>query len=221
MCGRFVTIIPPNELAKIFAHIEANCSIEPRYNVAPSQQVAVVRSTGDNNILSLMKWGLVPSWSKDTKIASHTINARSETVAEKPAFRHAIKYQRCIIPTSGFYEWMHAEQYKQPYFIQLSNHAPMCFAGIWESWKAPDNALLETFSILTTTSNSLIEPMHERMPVILRPDDFSFWLNRTMHDPQELQHLYQPFPADLMSAYKVPDLVNNPKFDSPACIVKI
>ena len=220
MCGRFVTIIPPEELAKTFAFVEKP-QLEPRYNVAPSQQVAVVRSFGEHNVLTQMKWGLVPSWSKDQSIGSHMINARSETVAEKPSFRHAIKFNRCIIPTSGFYEWLPVEHHKQPYFIQMRDHSPMCFAGIWEHWTAPDKSVLETFSILTTSANSLVAPIHDRMPVILQPEDFNLWLSRNAHSPHELQRLYQPFPSDKMTAFKVPDLVNNPRFDSPACIVKV
>jgi len=195
--------------------------LEPRYNVAPTQQVAVVRSAGEHKTLVLMSWGLVPSWSEDTKIASHTINARSETVAEKPAFRHAIKYNRCIVPVSGFYEWKPVEHHKEPYYIEMANHAPMCLAGIWEKWNAPDHSVLETFSILTTTSNSLLAPIHDRMPVILHPGDFNLWLSKNMHDPQELERLYNPFPSEQMTVYQVPDLVNNPRFDSPACIARV
>ena len=221
MCGRFVTNIPANELKKIFNLIETP-SLEPRYNVAPTQQVAVVRNQGDHNKLDFLRWGLVPSWSKDLSIGSHMINARSETVAEKPAFRHAIKYRRCIIPTQGFYEWEHTgDHQKQPYFIQMTNHTPMCMAGLWEAWKAPDGSGLESFAILTTSANKLIAPIHDRMPVILHPDIFTLWLSHNMHDPEQLQPIYQPFPADLMTAFKVPDLVNNTRFDSPACISRV
>ena len=220
MCGRFVTNIPADEIAEIF-HLGEAPQLEPRYNVSPSQLVPVVRSAGEHNILSPMKWGLVPSWSKDPSMGSHMINARSETVAEKPAFRHAIKYNRCIIPISGFYEWQAVEHHKQPYFTHLKGHAPMCLAGIWEHWTAPDGSVLETFSILTTSANKLIEPIHERMPVILKPADFNLWLSRNMHDPHELVDIYKPYPVDEMIAYKVSDLVNNPKFDSPSCIARV
>ena len=220
MCGRFVTIIPPEELAKVFALAETP-QLEARYNVAPSQQVPVVRSAGDRNVLTSMKWGLVPSWSKDPSMGNRMINARSETVAEKPSFRHAIKFNRCIIPTSGFYEWMPVEHHKQPYFIQMKDCSPVCFAGIWEHWTAPDKSVVESFSILTTSANSLVASIHDRMPVILQPEDYNFWLSRNVHDTHELQRLYQPFPSDKMTAYKVPDLINNHKFDSPTCIVKV
>jgi len=223
MCGRFVTIIPPEILAEIFRFIEAP-RLEPRYNVAPTQKVGVVRCFGDDtghNRFDLLRWGLVPSWSKDLSFGSHLINARSETVAEKPTFRHAIKHRRCIVPTSGFYEWSHDGSKKQPYYIQLADRSPMCLAGLWESWKAPDGSELETFSILTTTANELITPIHDRMPVILASDTFDLWLSHTMHDPEQLKPLYQPFPAAEMTAYKVPDLVNNTRFDSPACIAQV
>jgi putative SOS response-associated peptidase YedK len=220
MCGRFVANIPADVLKGIFALIETP-QIEPRYNVAPTQQVAVVRNQGDRNRLDLLKWGLVPTWSKDLSFGSHLINARSETVAEKPTFRHAIKYRRCIIPISGFYEWLRSGGKKQPYYIQLADQSPMCLAGVWESWKAPDGSELETFAILTTSANKLVESIHDRMPVILYPDTFNLWLSHNMHDPEQLQPLYQPFPAEEMHAFKVPDLVNNPRFDSPACIAQV
>lgn len=220
MCGRFVADIPADELKKIFNLIETP-KLEPRFNVAPTQLSAVVRNQGDHNRLDLLKWGLVPAWSKDLSFGSRMINARSETVAEKPSFRHAIKYRRCIIPTSGFYEWEHTGNKKQPYYIQLAERSPMCIAGIWETWKAPDGSELETFAILTTAANKLVAPIHDRMPVILHPDTFTLWLNHNMHDPEQLQPLYQPYPPSEMTAHKVPDLVNNPRFDSSACIAKV
>ena len=220
MCGRFVANIPADVLKGIFALIETP-QLAPRYNVAPTQQVAVVRNLGEISRLDLLKWGLVPSWSKDPSFGSHLINARSETVDEKPTFRHAIKYRRCIVPTSGFYEWDHRGGKKQPYYIQLADYSPMCLAGVWESWKAPDGSELETFAILTTSANKLVESIHDRMPVILSPDTFNLWLNHNMHDPQQLQPLYQPFPAEKMHAFKVADLVNNSRFDSPDCIVQV
>lgn len=196
MCGRFVTIIPYDELKKIFDLVENAAYTEPRYNVAPTQHVPVVRGTDHGNVLCDMKWGLIPSWSKDSAIASHTINARCETVAEKPSFRHAIKYSRCIVPISGFYEWSHTGGKKIPNYIYMSDHSTMSLAGIWEHWKSAEGQEIETFSILTTASNSLIRPLHDRMPVILQPADYGLWLSKNMHDPHELTHLYQPCPAD-------------------------
>ena len=221
MCGRFAANIPPSVLSAIFGLKEVP-QIDDRYNVSPTQMVAVVRSDGDHNRLDLLKWGFVPSWSKDLSFGSHMINARCETVVEKQAFRHAIKYRRCIIPVSGFYEWEHTcDHRKQPYFIQMADHSPMCLAGLWETWKAPDNNVIETFAILTTAANKVVAPLHDRMPVIIQPDDFHLWLSKNMHDPEQLQQLYKPFPAEEMTAYKVPDLVNNLRFDSPACIAQV
>jgi putative SOS response-associated peptidase YedK len=221
MCGRFVTVIPYEELKQIFDLIESNIRVEPRYNIAPSQQVAVVRSAGEHNILGSMRWGLIPPWSKDAAIASHTINARCETVAEKPSFRHAIKYNRCIIPISGFYEWTHSGGKKTPHYIYLSDNSPMGLAGIWEHWKSPGGEELETFSILTTSANSHIQPLHDRMPVILQPSDYDLWLSKNVHNPHDLVHLYQPFPAGTMSLHEVSNQVNNPRFDSPTCIRRV
>lgn len=221
MCGRFVANIPAGVLKEIF-NLQEVPPLEPRYNVTPSQQAAVVRNHGDHNRLDYLKWGLVPTWSKDPGIGSHMINARCETVYEKPAFRHSIKYRRCIIPTSGFYEWqICGDHRKQPWFIRMADDSPMCLAGLWESWKAPDGSELETFAVMTTAANKLVAPIHERMPVILHPDSFTFWLSHNMHDQDQLQPLYQPFPAAGMTACKVSDLVNNPRIDSPACIAQV
>jgi putative SOS response-associated peptidase YedK len=220
MCGRFVLTFSPEQIKALFGLLELP-QFEPRYNIAPNQLVPVVRSGGDHNRSDLMKWGLIPSWAKDPKIGSQMINARSETVAEEPAFRHAIKYNRCIVPASGFYDWQHLGDRKQPYYFHMADHSPMLFAGLWETWQAPDGNLLETFAILTTTANKVVEPIHDRMPVILRPDDFTLWLSRNMHDPEQLRELYHPLPADRLKSYKVPDLVDNPRFDSPACIAQV
>ena len=218
MCGRFTLHITPEVIAKAFDLLELP-DIEQRYNIAPSQLVATVRHVGDHNKLDFLKWGLHPNWSQDT---THTpINAKSETAHEKPLFIHAIKYNRCIIPASGFYEWVPKDNHKQPYYIRLSNSGIMGFAGLWERWNAEDGTELETCCILTTASNELIKPINERMPVILQPEDYGFWLNSHMHDPLELQRLYQPYTSDVMVAHLVPDLVNNPRFDSHACIVQM
>jgi len=221
MCGRFVTAIPYEELKQIFDLIESSTRNESRYNVAPTQQVAVVRSSGEHNELTTMKWGLIPSWAKETSSASHMINARCETVAEKPAFRHAIKHNRCIVPISGFYEWSHSDGKKTPHYIYLTDRSPMSLAGIWEHWKSRDGQEIETFSILTTVANSLISPLHNRMPVILQQTDYDLWLRKGMHDPHELTSLYQPYPAEKMDLYEVSNLVNNSRFDSPSCIARV
>lgn len=216
MCGRFTLQISSEILAKTF-DLQEVPDIEPRYNIALSQNIATVRHMGEHNKLDFIKWGLLPHWARDQ---THSpINARSENVHEKPMFQHAIKYNRCIIPASGFYEWMLKDNHKQPYYIRLSNSGIMGFAGIWERWNAEDGTEVETCCILTTPANELMKPIHERMPVIIQPDDYTLWLSRNMHEPLELQRMYKPYPPELMVAHPVPDLVNNPRFDSHACIV--
>jgi putative SOS response-associated peptidase YedK len=219
MCGRFTLQVAPEVLAKTF-DLQEIPDIQPRYNIAPSQLITAIRHLGEHNKLDFIKWGLQPHWASDT---THSpINARSETVHEKPMFQHAIKYNRCIIPASGFYEWLPTEgNHKQPYYIRLLNSGIMGFAGIWERWNAEDGTEVETCCILTTSANELMKPIHDRMPVILQSEMYNLWLSRNMHDPLELQRMYKPYPPEQMVAHIVPGLVNNPKFDSPACIVQM
>lgn len=221
MCGRIAVNIPADELRKIFKLIEAP-KVNPHYNISPTQSVGVVRSdnNGDNHFDYLI-WGLVPGWSKDFSIGSHMINARSETVAEKPSFRQAIKHRRCIVPASGFYEWDRNGTKKQPYYIHMADRSIMGLAGLWDSWKSPEGSYLETFSILTTSANSLLEEIHDRMPVILSPDTFELWLNKNMHDPTQLEMLYAPSPANELCMYKVSDQVNISRYESPSCIEQL
>ncbi|MDD2540344.1 MAG: SOS response-associated peptidase [Desulfuromonadaceae bacterium] len=221
MCGRFTSLLSPELLAVIFEIFPPPKS-DLRYNIAPTQTTGVVRSDGERNQLVTMKWGLVPSWAKDPKIGTSLINARSETVAEKPSFRHAIKKNRCIIPATGFFEWLHCGNKKQPFYIHMSDGGLMAFAGIWEHWHSPDNEnIIGTFSILTTTSNDLIAPLHERMPVILRKEDYDLWLNKNMQDPTELQYLYRPIPSDQLDMYPVSERMNSPRFTGPECIGRV
>ncbi|HIJ86483.1 MAG TPA: SOS response-associated peptidase [Desulfuromonadales bacterium] len=218
MCGRFTLNIYPEALAKIY-DLQEIPLIEPRYNIGPSQPVACIRQRGDHNQLDLLSWGLLPGWYEN--ITHAPINARSETVHEKPTFAHSIKYNRCIVPASGFYEWLPQGDRKQPYYIRLLNSSVMGFAGLWETRIAEDGTELNTCCIVTTDANEIVKPIHNRMPVILNPEDYNFWLNRNMHDPHQLKKLYQPYPADLMYAHPVPDLVNIIRFDSASCIVQM
>jgi putative SOS response-associated peptidase YedK len=218
MCGRFTLQIPPELLAEIFGLIEIP-TFPARYNIAPSQLVAVIRQNGDGqNWLDMLHWGLIPSWAKDKSIGNHMINARCETVAEKPAFRHAIKYQRCLVPSSGFYEWKKEEKAKKPLYVHLKDESPMVFAGLWEHWKSPEGEIIESCTILTTSSNKLIEPLHDRMPVILHPQEYDIWLDREILDPEKLKPLYKPYPPKRMEMYPVSPQVNSPKVDSPDLI---
>jgi putative SOS response-associated peptidase YedK len=218
MCGRFVTIIPIEELRAIFDLVESQTRTNPRYNVAPTQDVGVVRQGDDKlNHFDQLRWGLIPSWSKDASIAQHTINARSETVAEKPSFRHAIKKNRCIVPVSGFYEWSRLGGEKKPFYIHMADKSAMAMAGIWEYWKGPEGPI-ESFSILTTSANKVVGQLHDRMPVILRPEDYGMWLDASLQNPHDLEHLYVPFPDEEISLYEVSKVVNNARHDSPDCI---
>ena len=208
MCGRIVMELTPELLATVFG-IPKVPLLVPSYNIAPTQLVLVVRQVSDHRTLDSMKWGLVPSWAKDPAIGSRMINARSETVAEKPSFRSAIKHRRCLIPSSGFYEWLREGTSKTPYYLHLKDGSPMVYAGLWESWKSPEGEVVESCSILTTEANSLIAAIHDRMPVILHPSEYPFWLNRDMVDPQKLIRLYQPYPADLIEMHQVSQMVNS------------
>ncbi len=221
MCGRFTLQIPPELLAEIFGLLEIPV-FPARYNIAPTQQVAVVRSTGnDHNRLDFLRWGLIPSWAKDPSIGSRMINARSETVHEKPAFRHGIKFSRCIVVASGFYEWKEEDKRKVPLYVRLKDGSPMCFAGLWDHWKSPEGENIESCTILTTSSNRLISTLHDRMPVILHREEYPLWLDREVTDPEKLKQLYQPYPADPMEMYPVSPLVNSPHNESPELIKPI
>lgn len=219
MCGRFTLQIPIEELKEIFALVEApTAPFKPRYNIAPTQQIPIIRQYADcTNHLDSLRWGLIPSWAKEPQPAP-LINARSETISVKPTFKHGIRYQRCLIPTSGFYEWKREGDHKTPMFIHFKDNSPMIFAGIWESWKAPEGQTIASCSILTTASNELIAQLHDRQPVIIHLSEFSNWLDRDMRDPEKLKHLYKPFPPETMEIYQVSTQVNNAKNEGPDLI---
>jgi putative SOS response-associated peptidase YedK len=216
MCGRFALYFPVELLAEIFGLSDLP-DLVPRYNIAPTQAAAVVRSTGTARSLDLLRWGLVPPWAKDSSAGSRMINARSESLLEKPAFRNAARFRRCIVPASGFYEWK-TEGSRIPYYIRLSDGGPMGFAGIWEARKTPEGSFLETFAILTTAANASMTTIHDRMPVILHPDAYCRWLDQDVRDPRQLQSLYLPYPADLLALHPVSTQVNSPRNDDPDCI---
>lgn len=213
MCGRFAFDLSSEVLLETFGLAELP-AVVPRYNVAPTQQVPVIRNSADGcNRLDFMHWGLIPSWARDRTVGYKMINARSETVTEKPAFRQAVKYRRCLVPASGFYEWKQEGKLKSPYYFHIKAGAPMVFAGLWESWKAPEGESVESCTILTTSANPLVEEVHERMPVILHPGEYRIWLDRDITDASGLLQLFQPYPADLMVMRRVSPLVNSPKND--------
>lgn len=216
MCGRFSLTFSAEELSEVFQLDEIPPSFPPRYNVAPSQPIAAVLKTIDrpSRHFSLLRWGLIPSWSKDPAIGNRLINARAETVGEKPSFRTAFKRRRCLIPASGFYEWQKKEQGKQAYYFHLKENQPFAFAGLWETWQD-----IPTGTILTTAANQLSQPIHDRMPVILKPEDYDRWLDPTNQASEVLQSLLKPFPSEEMEIYPVSNKVNNPANDSPECVM--
>ena len=219
MCGRFALYSDPFALAKRF-QAEALPALRPRYNVAPTQNIPIVRAEEGKRRFALARWGLIPHWAKDTKIGYHTINARAETVAEKPAFRNAFKRRRCLIPADGFYEWqaIPGSKVKQPWFIVLRDREPMAFAGLWEQWRSPEGEELESCSIIVTDANELMQPIHERMPVILAPGDWNAWLETDNKDAGGLQNLLKPYSAEDMAAWPVSMKVNSPRNDVEECV---
>ncbi len=223
MCGRFVLITPGETLFEHFgldpAMMDLMPAIAPRYNIAPTQPVAAIRLAPHTNKreLTFFRWGLIPSWAKDMKFSSRLINARSETVPEKPSFRAAFKRRRCLIPASGFYEWQRQGNRKQPIYIHSGSDVPWALAGLWETWHATDGSVIDSCTILTTEPNELMQPIHNRMPVIVEEPDFDMWLHPGPN-PDVARHLFRSYPAERMRAYPVSTLVNNPKNDDPECI---
>ena len=218
MCGRFTLAAKPTTLATLF-DLDEIPEIAPRYNIAPTQPVAAVRIAPhvQKREFTYLTWGLIPSWAKDIRMGSRMINARSETVAEKPAYRAAFKRRRCLIPADGFYEWQKVEGRKQPYYIAMNNRGPFAIAGLWERWEGGDGSVIESCTLLTTTPNALVKPLHNRMPVILHPEDYAEWLYPG-GDSGLLLHLLRPYPANEMTAYPVSTFVNSPANDGPDCV---
>lgn len=218
MCGRYRLTRKKEILAEHFG-IEPDDNWQPRYNVAPAQEVAVIRQHPERprRIGSSMRWGLIPFWSKDPKLGYKMINARAEGIAEKPAFREALKKRRCLIPADGFYEWQKSGAAKRPFCFTLADDNPFAFAGLWERWKDPQGQWIETCSIITTTANELAKDVHDRMPVILHPDDYDLWLDPGFHDTATLCALLKPYEAAAMKRHEVSNRINSVKNDDPQC----
>jgi putative SOS response-associated peptidase YedK len=223
MCGRYTRTSPIQSYATLFDFPTPAEAPAPRYNIAPTQPVLAVRQReGDaHREMAWLKWGLIPHWAGDPKIAYRTINARSETAAKSPAFRDAFKRRRCLLPADGFFEWRKDGKKKLPYYFQTKDHQPFALAGLWETWKDGDGKPLETCTILTTDANALVSEFHDRMPVILPPEDWERWLDPAQHDPAEVQPMLAPYKAELMTATAVNPIVNSGKVDSPTCIEPI
>ncbi len=220
MCGRFALVATGEEVAEHYQLPEVPFVV-PRYNIAPTQPVAAVRlSNAGEREFTFFQWGLIPSWAKDPSIGSRLINARAETAVEKPSFRAAFKRRRCLLPATGFFEWRKVDGRKQPMYIHETGSGIVSLAGLWEIWQAPDGGELETCTILTTGPNSLMEPIHDRMPVILDPLDYDMWLASDTPTDQ-LQHLLRPFDAERLLAHPVSTAVNKPQNDTPDVVIPV
>lgn len=239
MCGRFTLRASAEEVAEAFGLLEVP-PFMPLFNLAPTQPVAVVRhvpeAADSQRELVWMHWGLIPSWAKDRSMGARMINARAETAASKPAYRAAFRRRRGLVVADGFYEWQRPEQTadlgtgrkssrgkgakKQPYFFHKNDDRPFAFAGLWESWESPDGSFLDSCTILTTDANDLMRPIHDRMPVILAPDDYRRWLDPGI-EPSEVEPLLRPYAGDDLAAYPIGTYVNSPTHDDAQCIAPL
>lgn len=218
MCGRYTLTVDASVLAELF-DLEPLTELSPRYNIAPTQKVPVVRRGEEHRReWAEVRWGLIPPWAKDQKIGSRLINARAETAAEKPSFRVAFASRRCLLPADGFYEWVKAPGGKQPHHIRFADRRPFAFAGLWERWNDPEGAPVESCTILTTSPNDLMEPLHSRMPVILEPERYEAWLQPAPLSPAAAEALLIPYPGDGLEAVRVCPLVNSVANDDPKCV---
>jgi putative SOS response-associated peptidase YedK len=215
MCGRFVLNSPPAELVTRF-ELDECVDFGPRYNIPPGTDIPVIRQSPEGKrVLHLLRWGLVPHWAKDSSIGAKLNNARGESVAEKPSFRDAFKRRRCLVPASGFYEWKAEGKIKQPYYISPKDGQPMAMGGLWESWKTPDGGILRTVCIVTVGPNAVMEPIHDRMPVIVSPEHWQDWLSAPV---EAIQPLVSAYPDDLLQAWPVSRRVSKTADDDPGLI---
>jgi putative SOS response-associated peptidase YedK len=217
MCGRFAFLASKDDILDFMPGIAINYWPGPRYNIAPSQDIPAVLNDGRREI-SAARWGLVPSWAKDPALGSRMINARLETVTEKPSFKRPFARQRCVILASGFFEWKSSEGKKIPFFIRQTNGAPLAFAGLFDRWRASDGTVLTTSTIITTAANAAILPVHERMPLMLRPGNIDAWLDPGEAPAEELMKLLETIDAVTLETFPVSTLVNSPAHDAPECI---
>ncbi|MGO9613155.1 MAG: SOS response-associated peptidase [Dissulfurispiraceae bacterium] len=214
MCGRFVRSSSLKDIADYFGVKQPLYEFPPSYNVAPTQDVIIINKLGIKQLVKC-HWGFVPTWSKDFSIGSKMINARSETVAEKPSFKTAFRNQRCLVIANGFYEWQKDKNRKVPVYIRLKSGKPFGFAGLYNVWISPEGEAICTCTILTTESNELVSTIHDRMPVVIPRDREDLWLEPKVNDVERLRGLLMPFPSEEMELIRVSDRVNSPKFNSP------
>lgn len=221
MCGRFTLRTPAHRLAEAFG-VDALPNLAPRYNIAPTQDVVAIRHADDGRELTMLRWGLIPSWAKDPAIGARMINARAETVAEKPSFRAAFRQRRCLVVADGFYEWRKTADApkapKQPYYIRLASGDAFAIAGLWERWRDPAGETVESCTLITTEANRELAPIHHRMPVIVSPADYDAWLEPHPASAEALHALLRPYPGAEMTAFPIGRHVNNVRNDDPACI---
>lgn len=216
MCGRYTLTASIQTIAETFG-VPANLETEARYNVAPTQQVVTIMRNGADH-LAMLQWGLIPTWAKDESIGAKMINARAETLAEKPSFKRLLRSRRCLIVADGFYEWKKEYGGKTPMYITMKDGQPFAFAGLWDSWKDQDGQMLRTCTIVTTTPNDIVATIHDRMPAILLPSARDAWLDTDIQDEQALLPLLAPYPADRMTARQVSRMVNSPRVEGPELI---
>jgi putative SOS response-associated peptidase YedK len=223
MCGRYRLSRRKQLVEAHFSSVSEEEDWNPRYNIAPTQLVPVIRQNPKQPIreLSLLRWGLIPSWMKDSSGAATMINARSETAGTKPAFRDALKSRRCLIPADGFYEWQRVGKTKQPYCFEVGNAQMFAFAGIWDRWKDPSGKWVKTCSILTTTPNAVTSAVHDRMPVILDPDSYDIWLDPGMRNVTTASELLKPYDARLMRCYPISTRINHVANDDEECSASV
>ena len=219
MCGRFTLTTSPQQVAEHFGLAEIP-ELSPRYNIAPTQAVAVVRGTGADRapVFELRRWGLIPSWAKDPGIGSRMINARIETAAEKPAFRAAFRRRRCLVPADGFYEWKAHPKRRRPHHVRLADGELFGLAGLFEAWKSPEGESIESCTLLTTAANAALRPLHHRMPILIDPERYAEWLDPELQDPGIIRSLTHPGLSDRLHFHPVGFQVNNPRNDDPICI---
>ena len=221
MCGRFAITSAPEALRALFGYTEQP-NFPARFNIAPTQPIAIVRLVEGKREFALVRWGFLPSWVKDPNAFSLIINARGESVCDKPAFRAAMKRRRCLIPVDGFYEWQASGKGpKQPFYIHARSGQPMAFAGLWETWEGPNGEEVDTAAIVTTRANRTLSPLHDRMPVIIAPDAFDLWLNCGEVDARTAEALIAPAPDDLLEAWPVSTAVNRTANDNAALILPL
>jgi putative SOS response-associated peptidase YedK len=221
MCGRFARTADVEEIQQAFAVTVIESKPAISYNVAPTQPVAVVVQYEGQNVLTQMVWGLIPVWAKEVSIGAKMINARAETLAEKASFKRPLKHQRCLVVANGFYEWQKVGAQKTPLYIQLKSDEPFGLAGLYDRWTSPEGLTITSCAIITTTPNKMMEPIHDRMPVILPPNKYATWLDPTNQNLEALTKLLQPYPATKMKAYAVSTLVNSPRNNTRECITPV